>query len=74
MAFIEILKDIVNWLADPKVLITLAAVFLFASLKWPEKFYSDAAAKIPNARAALSPTMIINAAATMASRICVCET
>src|SRR6185436_12647983 len=34
------------YLADPKVLITLAAVFLFASLKWPEKFYSDAAAKI----------------------------
>ena len=46
MAFIEILKNIVNWCADPKILITLAAFFLFASLKWPEKFYSDTAAKI----------------------------
>jgi hypothetical protein len=46
MAFIEILKDFVNLLADPQILVTLSVVFLFASLKWPEKFYSDAAAKI----------------------------
>jgi len=46
MAFIEILKDFVNFVADPKILISLAAIFLFASLKWPEKFYSDTAAKI----------------------------
>ncbi len=46
MAFIQLLKDIVNTLADPRILISLAAIFLFASLKWPQKFYSDAAAKI----------------------------
>jgi hypothetical protein len=46
MQFIEFLKDIVNLLADPRILISLAAIFLFASLKWPEKFYSDTAAKI----------------------------
>src|SRR5213592_1201186 len=46
MAFIQLLKDIVNTLADPRILISLAAIFLFASLKWPQKFYSDNAAKI----------------------------
>jgi len=45
MQFIESLKDIVNFLCDPKVLITLSIIFLFASLKWPHKFYSNAAAK-----------------------------
>src|SRR5262245_21658407 len=46
MQVIEFLKDIVNFIADPRILITLAAVFLFASLKWPSTFYSDKAAKI----------------------------
>jgi hypothetical protein len=44
--FIEALKNIVNFICDPKILITLSAVALFASLKWPEKFYSDKSAKI----------------------------
>ena len=46
MQFIEFLKDIVNFISDPRILISLAAVFLFVSLKWPQKFYSDKAAKI----------------------------
>jgi len=46
MQFLEILKDIVNFICDPKILISLAAIALFASLKWPEKFYSDRSAKI----------------------------
>ena len=46
MALIDILKDIINFLADPKWLITLSGIALFASLKWPEKFYSDKSAKI----------------------------
>jgi hypothetical protein len=46
MQFIEFLKDIVNFISDPRILISLAAVFLFVSLKWPQKFYSDNAAKI----------------------------
>src|SRR5688572_3020102 len=39
-------KDIINFIADPRVLISLATIALFASLKWPEKFYSDKSAKI----------------------------
>src|SRR5678815_4947884 len=46
MQFIDFLKDAVNFICDPKWLITLAAIFLFASLKWPKTFYSDKAAKI----------------------------
>ena len=46
MEFLEFLKDIVNVLCDPKILISVSAVLLFASLKWPEKFYSDKSAKI----------------------------
>ena len=46
MQLIEFLKDIVNFICDPKILISLAAIFLFASLKWPKTFYSDKAAKI----------------------------
>src|SRR4029450_13484833 len=46
MQVIDFLKDIVNFICDPKFLITLAAIFLFASLKWPKTFYSDKAAKI----------------------------
>ena len=46
MQFIELLKDIVNFICDPKFLISIATIALFASLKWPEKFYSDRSAKI----------------------------
>jgi hypothetical protein len=46
MQLIEFLKNIINFISDPKFLIALAALFLFASLKWPQKFYSDSAAKI----------------------------
>jgi Cytochrome b(C-terminal)/b6/petD len=46
MQFIELLKNFVNLICDPRILITLAALFLFASLKWPKTFYSDRAAKI----------------------------
>src|SRR5262245_46810967 len=46
MQFIDSLKDIINFLCDPRILITLAALFLFASLKWPATFYSNKAAKI----------------------------
>src|SRR5262245_829234 len=46
MQFINFLKDVVNLICDPRILITIAAAALFASLKWPERFYSDKAAKI----------------------------
>src|SRR5687768_17793677 len=46
MQFIELLKDIVNFICDPRVLISLTTIALFASLKWPEKFYSDKSAKV----------------------------
>src|SRR4030095_1905727 len=46
MQFLEILKNIVNLICDPRILITLAALALFASLKWPKTFYSDRSAKI----------------------------
>src|SRR5688572_24116542 len=39
-------KDIINFIADPRVLISLSTIALFASFKWPEKFYSDKSAKI----------------------------
>src|SRR5262245_24457774 len=37
----EFLKNVVNWLADPRKLIVLAAVFLFVSLWKPKKFYTN---------------------------------
>jgi hypothetical protein len=46
MQFLEFLKDIINFICDPRILISIAAIALFASLKWPEKFYSDKSAKI----------------------------
>jgi Cytochrome b(C-terminal)/b6/petD len=46
MQFIEFLKGIINWICDPRILISLAALALFASLKWPTKFYTNRSAKI----------------------------
>ena len=46
MAFIDLFKDLINFISDPRVLITLTTVALFASLKWPAKFYSDKSAKV----------------------------
>jgi len=40
----EFLKNIINFITDPKILIVLSAAFLLASLKWPRKFYSNKAA------------------------------
>src|SRR5262245_18272296 len=40
----EFLKGIINFITDPRILILLSAAFLFASLKWPQKFYSNRAA------------------------------
>src|SRR5215813_9408573 len=40
----EFLKDIINFITDPRILIVISAAFLFASLKWPHKFYSNKAA------------------------------
>src|SRR5262249_5967732 len=37
----ELIKGIINFLSDPKYLIVMAAILLFASLKWPEKFYTN---------------------------------
>ena len=42
----EFLKDIVNLISDPRILITISGVLLFVSLRYPEKFYTDRAAKI----------------------------
>jgi hypothetical protein len=42
----EFLKDIVNFLSDPRILITISGALLFISLKYPEKFYNDKVAKI----------------------------
>ena len=35
------LKDVINFLSDPKYLIILASALLLVSLKWPEKFYTN---------------------------------
>lgn len=42
----EFIKNIINFLSDPKILITLAAVLLFVSLKFPGRFYTNRSAKI----------------------------
>src|SRR5215831_18871136 len=39
----EFFKTIINSISDPRVLIALAAAFLFLSLKWPSKFYTNKA-------------------------------
>src|SRR5215510_8265617 len=42
----EFIKNIINFLSDPKILITLAAILLFVSLKFPGRFYTNRSAKI----------------------------
>jgi hypothetical protein len=42
----EIVKEIINYLSDPKILIVLASLFLFASLRYPGKFYTNRTAII----------------------------
>src|SRR5271156_3584895 len=37
----QFLESIINYLADPKILITIAAVLLFTSLRFPDKFYNN---------------------------------
>jgi len=39
----EFIKDIINFLADPKILITFAAIVLLVSIKYAEKFYTNKA-------------------------------
>src|SRR4030095_2967262 len=46
LEFLLFLESIVNFICDPRILISLATIALFASLKWPHKFYTDRAAKI----------------------------
>src|SRR5215213_10692948 len=53
---------------------TNSTVVSLGSRMFVRKRTSEAAAKIPNARAALSPTTIIIAPATTAISICVCAT
>ena len=40
------IKDIINFLSDPKYLIVISAILLFVSLKYPGRFYTNRAAKI----------------------------
>jgi len=40
----EFLKDIVNFLSDPKYLIVISTALLFVSLRYPEKFYTNRSA------------------------------
>ena len=42
----EFIKDFINFLSDPKILILLASALLFASLKYPDKFYTNRSAAI----------------------------
>ena len=37
----ESIQHIINFLADPKYLIVMAAALLLISLKYPQKFYSN---------------------------------
>ena len=42
----EFIKDFINFLSDPKILIVLASVLLFISLKYPRTFYTNKSAFI----------------------------
>jgi len=42
----DFIRSVINYLADPKILIVLAAIFLFVSLKYPHKFYTNRAAML----------------------------
>src|SRR5574339_1254480 len=40
------IKEIINFLSDPKYLIVISSILLFLSLRWPGKFYTNRAAAI----------------------------
>jgi len=42
----ESIKGIINFLSDPRILIVMAAVLLFTSLRYPRKFYTHRVAMI----------------------------
>jgi hypothetical protein len=42
----DFIKDIINFLSDPRILITISAVLLFVSIRFPEKFYTNRSAAI----------------------------
>jgi hypothetical protein len=42
----EFIKDIINFLSDPKYLILIASILLFVSLRYPKKFYTNRAGAI----------------------------
>src|SRR5688500_16246699 len=42
----EFIKDFINFLSDPKILITISTILLFVSMKYPEKFYTNFAALV----------------------------
>jgi len=40
----DFIKDFINFLSDPKILIVLTSVLLFVSLRYPRKFYTNRSA------------------------------
>ena len=40
----DFLKNFINFLSDPKILIVLTSVLLFVSLRYPRKFYTNRSA------------------------------
>ena len=42
----EIIREIINFASKPELLITMAAILLFISLKYPGRFYTNRAAII----------------------------
>jgi hypothetical protein len=40
----EFIKHFINFITDPRILIALAAIFLFVSLRFPHKFYTNKSA------------------------------
>ena len=46
MAILDFIKEIINFLAKPQIMITMAIVLFFVSLRYRETFYSDRTARI----------------------------
>jgi hypothetical protein len=42
----EFIKDIINFLSDPKILIVITSALLVVSLRYPDKFYTNRAAVV----------------------------
>jgi hypothetical protein len=42
----DFIKNIINFLSDPRILITISAVLLFVSIRFPEKFYTNRSAAV----------------------------